>query len=141
VGIVRVALPANHPDLGIYLQNLGAMYRAWGKYVEADRAYREATTACEQAFGKDAWETGVARACLGSNLVALGRQAEAEPALLDALRVFEASRATESRDQCIGKLVNLYNTWEQAEPGKGYGLKAAQWQTKLPATRPATTQS
>jgi tetratricopeptide (TPR) repeat protein len=138
IAIARAALPANHPDIAVFLQNLAAMYAKQGKNDQAVKYYRESIPVFEQAFGKDAWQTGVSRVCLGMNLVELNRHAEAETTMLDALRAFESSGATVSRDRCIVQLVNLYQVWHQAEPGKGYDAKAKPWQARLAATRPAT---
>jgi hypothetical protein len=35
-------------------------------------------------------------------------------------------------------LADLYAAWEKAEPGKGYGARAAEWKAKL-ASAPART--
>jgi tetratricopeptide (TPR) repeat protein len=139
--IARVSLPANHPDHAILLQNLAAMYRSQGRLAEAEQAYRQTVPLLERLYGSDAWETGVCRACLGLTLMSLRRHAEAETALLDALRAFEASNAQGARKQCIASLIELYTTWDQSEPGKGYDAKAQQWQERLPVTRPATSQA
>ncbi len=36
----------------------------------------------------------------------------------------------------ISLLVDLYDTWQEAEPGKGYDAKAAAWRAKLRAEFP-----
>ncbi len=34
--------------------------------------------------------------------------------------------------KAINALVDLYDAWDTAEPGKGYAEKAAKWRAKLP---------
>lgn len=34
--------------------------------------------------------------------------------------------------------VKLYESWDKAEPGKGYDVKAAEWKAKLDASTPPT---
>ncbi|MBS0189097.1 MAG: hypothetical protein JSS51_13605, partial [Planctomycetes bacterium] len=41
---------------------------------------------------------------------------------------------------CVQALVDLYTTWDAAEPGKGYDAKASEWKTKLPAAAPEAPQ-
>ena len=37
------------------------------------------------------------------------------------------------------RLVQLYEAWDTAEPGKGYADKAAEWRAKLPVTSQPTS--
>ena len=40
---------------------------------------------------------------------------------------------------CVQALVDLYAAWDKAEPGKGYGDKAAEWKAKLDAANAASS--
>ncbi len=81
------------------------------------------------------------RSELESNLVKYllegQRFAEAEPLLLAMHEQLVGSppRRDGSPAQTqasIERLVNLYESWHTAEPGKGYDAKAAEWRAKLP---------
>jgi len=77
---------------------------------------------------------------LGGCLAGLGKFAEAEPLLLDGyFGMKDNPKALWLRKrealECIAK---LYADWSQAEPGKGYDAKAAEWRVKLKAWQAAT---
>ena len=70
--------------------------------------------------------------------------AKAEPMLLEANRRFGASSDSttgEPRRQVARLLVDLYTAWDAADPGKGYGVKAAKWRAKLPKEKAAEATS
>jgi tetratricopeptide (TPR) repeat protein len=46
-------LGPDHPDTAQSLNNLAALYRAQGKYVQAEPLYQRALTICEQQLGPD----------------------------------------------------------------------------------------
>jgi hypothetical protein len=63
----------------------------------------------------------------------------AESNFLEAHPIYLQSLGPTQKDtlDCVQALVDLYTAWDKAEPGKGYDAKAAEWQAKLPATKPA----
>jgi hypothetical protein len=71
----------------------------------------------------------------GLCLIALERFADAETALLEGQEILETALGPEHERtvEAISALIELYDAWHEAEPGKGYDAKAADWQAKLPA--------
>ncbi|MFO0859473.1 MAG: tetratricopeptide repeat protein [Phycisphaerales bacterium] len=84
---------------------------------------------------------GRARAGAGFDAV---RFTLAEANLLEAHPIYVAAkdRGPTHKDTlaCVQALVDLYTTWDAAEPGKGYDAKASEWKTKLPAAAPEAPQ-
>jgi serine/threonine protein kinase/tetratricopeptide (TPR) repeat protein len=151
LAIRRQVFPAGGPDIAASLSNLGFLLRDMGRTDEAEPLFREALDSFQKTYGKDHWRVGNSKFGLGKLLVTQKKYAEAEPMLLEAERVLAtAPGAPPGRhDQSLAALVTLYVSWDQADAGKGYAVKAQQWKAKLPATgpstqsatRPATTQS
>jgi hypothetical protein len=70
-------------------------------------------------------------------LIEQERHAEAEPLLLEAYeRMQPPQRQIIRKQQALERIVQLYEAWDAAEPGKGYAEQAAEWRAKLPTTRP-----
>jgi serine/threonine protein kinase/Tfp pilus assembly protein PilF len=70
---------------------------------------------------------------LGEYLTEKGRYADAEDFLLRSYEWMK-KRVDESPDRLIdwiARIVKLYDSWDAADPGKGYAEKAAQWRAKL----------
>ena len=86
-------------------------------------------------------------AWLGSARVSLGYDFErftlAEANLLEAYPIYlnTKNRGPTHKDtlECAQTLVDLYAAWDKAEPGKGYGAKAAEWKAKLDAANAAAS--
>ncbi len=59
---------------------------------------------------------------------------EAETALLEAHGILESALDAEHERtiKVIKSLIDLYESWHAAEPGKGYDVKADEWRAKLP---------
>lgn len=57
----------------------------------------------------------------------------AEANFLEAYPIFAKAHGESAKDprECAQGLVDLYTAWDNAEPGKGYDAKAAEWKTKL----------
>jgi tetratricopeptide (TPR) repeat protein len=138
----RRLFPGDHPDVASGLNNLAVLLRARDKPAEAESLARESVAMFERTNGKDFWLTGNARMTLGSTLTHLNRFAEAEPELVEAQRVLSTAQGVPTGwyKKCVGALVALYESWDKAEPGKGYDAKAAEWKAKL-AEAPAKTES
>jgi hypothetical protein len=64
----------------------------------------------------------------------LERYADAEAAFLEAHEFLEAALGPEHQRtiKVIRSLVDLYESWGAAEPGKGCAEKAAEWRKKIP---------
>jgi tetratricopeptide (TPR) repeat protein len=141
--INRKALPPDHLETLQTMVNLAVDCRRQNRLDAAEPLLRESTEGFERAFGKSHWRTGNARYGLGIVLLDFNRLPEAEKELLEAERVVAVAPGASSslHDKCLRSLVRLYSTWDKSDPGNGYAAKAAQWQARLPATRPATTTS
>jgi hypothetical protein len=75
---------------------------------------------------------------LGAALAGQGRFGEAEPLLLDGYQGLGERAETippEYRDErlreALERVVDFYETWDAAEPGKGYAEKAAEYRAAL----------
>ena len=90
---------------------------------------RDAAAAYARVKGPDDVLTGNAKLGLGRTLTELGRFGEAEKELLEADRVLRAATGVppERLKQSAESVAKMYEAWEKAEPGKGYGEKAAEW--------------
>ena len=52
-GQVEKALGSEHPDIGISLNNLAGLYRAQGRYAEAEPLFRRSLGVIEKALGPE----------------------------------------------------------------------------------------
>ena len=75
----------------------------------------------------------------GGCLSRLAKFTEAEPLLIDSAHALQGnSKASEDRTtEAIQRVVDLYEAWNSAEPGKGYDDRAAEWRAKLPTEQDA----
>jgi serine/threonine protein kinase/tetratricopeptide (TPR) repeat protein len=140
VEIRRGAFGANAPDTLFVLNNLAFLLDAQGKFAEAEPMFRQILGANSPEH--TGWRRGNVNMGLGHSLTGLGRYAEAEAALLEAEVILAtASQVPTGRHaQSLRALAELYTAWDKAEPGKGYDVKARQWQERRSSSRPATTQ-
>ncbi len=131
----RRLYPGDHPDVALSLNNRAALLIARGDLLQAQTVARESTVMFEHLFGSDNWNTGNARLKLGRVLTGLSRFADAEPELVESERVLAKARGAPPgrHKQCLGAIITLYESWDRAEPGKGYDAKAAEWKSKLAA--------
>ncbi len=125
------------PNVGLCLNTLAHILENQSRYEEAEAAARE----CLRIF--DAKGTaGVpyvqfqATGVLGAALVGLERFAEADPLLLAAHEGLKdrTDVSPNHKREPAEWLVKLYESWDAAEPGKGYAAKAAEWRGKLDET-------
>ena len=70
---------------------------------------------------------------LDEYLIEQGGYAEAEPLLLAGFKALTEREYVRMDDlkEALARLVNLYEAWDAAEPGKGYADKAARRRAKL----------
>ena len=70
------------------------------------------------------------------------RLTEAEPLLIDSANALmeNAKARYDRKNEAIQRVVDLYEAWHAAEPGRGYDAKAAQWRAKLPEVESANEQ-
>jgi hypothetical protein len=79
---------------------------------------------------------------LGVCLARQGKFKEAEPFLLDGYRDLRSAPYTAvPQADLVAQVVELYDAWDAAEPGKGRGAEAAEWRKKLSQTSAPATRS
>ncbi len=135
----RRLLGDENPKTLTSIHNLSGLLRDLGRLEEAEAHGAEAVAAARTALPDRHWRTAVFLAGHGSTLLKLGRHADAEAALLEAHEIFESALGPdhERTVKVVNNLIDLYTAWREAEPGKGYDAKAAEWRTKLPTEQEA----
>jgi tetratricopeptide (TPR) repeat protein len=135
--------PAGDDRLAVNARDLAFVVKDRGDLTGAVPLFQEAVAMCERRFGSRHIETLRTRGGLALTLRLLGRFTEAEGELLAAESVLSSTNdaAPSDRQEFIAPLVQLYEAWHQAEPGKGHDAKAVTWKDKLaaesqPASRP-----
>jgi hypothetical protein len=81
---------------------------------------------------------------LASKEASVSQLCEAETLLLEAWEEMKdlVSRPLGRKVENLERIVGLYETWDAAEPGKGYDAQAAEWRAKLDEfTSPAKSAS
>jgi tetratricopeptide (TPR) repeat protein len=70
---------------------------------------------------------------LGKARVGLKQFKEAEASLLEAHTIWVKTRGETHQDtrNCTRVIADLYKAWNAAQPGKGYDIKATEWEAKL----------
>lgn len=117
----RVALGANHPDVGRSLNALGTLYNREGRYLEAEPLQREAVASLERSLGADSPDLAEAQMQLGLTLFLLGKAEEAESLYRQALAIRESASAADSPEVAavlshLGYLLNNQERYQDAEP-------------------------
>ena len=82
-------LGPNHPEVGRPLKNLAEVYRAQGRYTEAEPLYKRSLVIRETALGPEHLEVGSALSNLGLLYDTQGRYAEADPLHKRSLYILE----------------------------------------------------
>ncbi len=138
------ALGSEHPDTMLSVLGLSAVLQARGAHREALDLLTPAEVTTRKAFAAGSGRrfadflTAIGRARVG-----VGYQAErfalAESNFLEAYSIYLAAKDRGPKHkqtiECVQALIDLYNAWHAAEPGKGYDAKAAEWQAKLDAAK------
>ncbi len=115
--------------------------------VEAESLLAECLDIREKALGPGhvaSWVKYESMNKLGTALAAQGKFVQAEPLLLDGFegmkhdpRVPPATPLVDRKREALEGIIKLYTDWDAAEPGHGYGAKAAQWRLQVkPDYRP-----
>jgi serine/threonine protein kinase len=135
----RRIMPAGHVLIGDSLQVMGRVKLASADAVTAESLFREALGIHQATLPAGSWRIAVTQCDLGLALTRLARFAEAETLLLGAHETLNRTAGNQPRHErtAIQNLAELYTTWDAAEPGTGRAEKAAEWQARLPTTRPS----
>ena len=128
----REKLGPDHPDTLDCLHNLASVYHDQARETDAAEVLKQLLHHEQTRYGRAHWRAAITRFHLGASLVMQSKFADAEQDLLAAESVLAAgpAEAVAKQHQCVQMLFHLYQSWEKAEPGKGYGAKAARWQKK-----------
>jgi tetratricopeptide (TPR) repeat protein len=135
VAIARAARPPDPVTLSAALATAGEALLGAGDADHAAAA-EEVLRECVDLRRRDApyaWQTHDAASLLGEALLLQRRFAEAEPVLTDAaLRIQPPAYVLRRRVEAVGRVVRLYEQWEAAAPGHGYGALAKRWKAAAP---------
>jgi len=80
-------LSNTHPDVGASLVHLAILQVATRQYDDALTSARSAVGILSSALSPTHWKTAVAESAQGAALAGLGRYAEAEPLLVQSLKI------------------------------------------------------
>ena len=130
--IRRRTLGNNHPDIARTLFNLAVLIEQIERWSEAEGYSREAESIWAALDYEDLYRQFNLN-LLGGILTGQGRFAEAEPLLLQSYDSLQgvARLSPAQWSGIVARFVRLYEGWDLAEPGKGYGEKAAELRAKL----------
>ncbi|MFO0875338.1 MAG: hypothetical protein U0575_15400 [Phycisphaerales bacterium] len=112
-----------------------AQDRTQDKLAEAHALIVEALAGLERVGPPDGAGATYVRITLGRILTAERRFVEAEAELLRCHRSLVGNQPSRPRHvvRTLEALVDLYETWNAAEPGLGHDTKAAEWRRELEA--------
>jgi serine/threonine protein kinase/tetratricopeptide (TPR) repeat protein len=132
---IRRKTPGRQQEaIGNSLHNLANLLRAQGEYAAAEPLYREAIAKYRQVLGDAHPKTLYPKIGLAETLAELHRYSDGETWLLDVVKKCELDpNQRRLHWRTIAKTaVLLYENWDSAEPGNGYGEKAAEWRAQSP---------
>ncbi|TAH36565.1 MAG: serine/threonine protein kinase [Planctomycetota bacterium] len=129
----RRLAPNGHPWFAVALGNLGQLLEERGDYTAAESLYREGLAMRQRLQPTDHKGIGRIQLYLGRCLRKQERFEDAEPLLLQAESTLAAAglSASDEFKKTLQALVDLYRSWEEAEPGSGHEQRAAEWKSKL----------
>jgi serine/threonine protein kinase/tetratricopeptide (TPR) repeat protein len=134
--------PADPLQIVPSLNSLALILRFEHKPTEADRLVREALEIRRHALPAGDRDIADSLNFLGLILMDEKKFPESEHVLLEAHQMFTNVKdlPVGRLDTCTRALVAMYKAWDESESGHGHDAQARQWESKLPATVPATTQ-
>ena len=128
-----------HPRIANMLRELATILMEQGRAEEAEPLLREAVGRCQTISSRELAYVSPPRvkSDLGACLIALGRHAEAETELLEALEGFERlpedslegavlAEKRESRERTVQRIVDLYETTGQQEEAERFRAMLAE---------------
>ncbi|MCB9838542.1 MAG: tetratricopeptide repeat protein [Phycisphaeraceae bacterium] len=129
----RRVLGDDHRSTLISISNLSLLLADLGRGEEALALADEAVGSGERTLGADHWLVGNFNWKRGWALQTLGRYAEAERAMLRSHEILAASLGESHAQtrQVAGHVAELYDAWDEAEPGTGRDALAAAWRGKV----------
>ena len=138
---MRHVLGDEHPSTLHLIANMGYLLKTQGKLDQAEPLYREVLEIRRRVLGEEHPRTLRSINRVGTLLRKRGKFAEAEEMLVPAAAVADEKLPPDHR---VGKyltksITELYDAWDEAEPGQGHDAKAAEWRARL--RPPAATKS
>ena len=123
-----------HVGTLISTNNLARSIAYQGKLDAAAALFQEAVTKADSVLPSEDISNGVFKGYYGECLTRMQRYDDAEQQLIESYETLSAVHPPV--DERVGKvisfLITLYEAWDAAEPGKGYGEKVAEWRVRLP---------
>jgi tetratricopeptide (TPR) repeat protein len=162
MAIYRRTLPAEGSQLAAELNQLAVDFLTIMAFARAEALLRESLDIFDrlsQGGNPPPWPRDVTASRLGEAIVgrvkheleelaskeaSVSQLCEAETLLLEAWEEMKdlVSRPLGRKVENLERIVGLYETWDAAEPGKGYDAQAAEWRAKLDEfTSPAKSAS
>ncbi|MGP1345672.1 MAG: tetratricopeptide repeat protein [Phycisphaerales bacterium] len=126
-----------------HYMSLGSMYNLSATHLELGNAEEEfailgeAASIARRASAQQHWIAGIVLRSYAASLRDRERFAEAEPKVLDAIKVFDATMGPDSEHalRSVSLAITLYQSWHEAEPGDGHDAAAERWQAELERRR------
>jgi tetratricopeptide (TPR) repeat protein/tRNA A-37 threonylcarbamoyl transferase component Bud32 len=127
--------PSTHPEIAYSLSDYGQALLERGEPAAAEPLLAELVELEVRLERGDGLELATARYLHGTSLLRVGGFAEAEELLVAAGETFAErpdAKPGIARD-ARAALLELYATWDAAEPNAWHALRALRWQAKFPA--------
>jgi len=139
----RRVLGEQHRDTIVALGKMARLHSMQGRKEEAANLYQNAVQQARQHMKNTDPDTALLMIGHGVVLMDLGRFEEAEEVLRSAV---DLTQGRQEIDPAIARsahseITRLYETWDAAEPGKGYAEKAAQWREAMGALPASPTET
>ncbi len=139
---LKISLPDGHPYTVAVLCLHGQAVLDKGDPSDGAPIIRECLQQYLDKLPDGHYAIGGTRSTYGRCLAQLGQFDAAEQELLDGYSILEHARAEPVfRVRALQALVELYESWHAAEPGKDYAEKAAEWRAKFQQTQGTTPDS
>jgi len=138
----RRVMGEDHPYALMWTTSLGSLLVGQKRHAEAEAVLVPAEAQIRKGTSSgNAYRLAKFLTNLGRARTHLGRFEAASTNLDEAQRTFEKSpgRVVRDRRDCLVALVELYDAWHAAQPGKGHDAQAAKWREAVAAFDAAQT--
>jgi len=135
----RRVLGDDHPNVFETLDALSSVLRDLGRLDESARLGAETMERADRVLAPDHWHRALFRRGYARTLIAQSRFAQAEELLLEAQRITDAAfgATSDNARKSRAVLVELYETWNAAQPSERLATAAARWRVLAgPASPP-----
>jgi serine/threonine protein kinase/tetratricopeptide (TPR) repeat protein len=140
LGILRKVRPDGRGrQTAVVLWELSAVLLRRNNPEEAESLARQAVVFMREEVPPGDWRVALPESVLGACLTALGRYEEAEPLLLPAFPTIRdhpmywasPTKKRQLAGEALQRIIDLYESWDAAEPGNGHAEKAAEYRALL----------